>query len=114
MGADGPSALVAAVSWIEGTLLGTLATSIAVVAVASVGFMMLTGHVDYRRGMTVIAGCFVLFGATSIAAGLRALASTQVAAAPVSAPAMARAPSAAPEPRPAQYDPYAGASVPTR
>src|SRR4030095_4233441 len=69
----GSSVIVAAVAWVEGTLLGTGAATIAVIAVASVGFMLFTGRVNYRHGLSVIFGSFILFGATSIMAGLQAL-----------------------------------------
>ena len=36
--------------------------SVAVIAVALVGFMMLTGRINWRFGATVIIGCFILFG----------------------------------------------------
>lgn len=67
----GSGALVGAVSWLQGTLLGTVATVVAVIAVASVGFMMLTGRLNWRYGITVIIGCFILFGAGSIVAGIQ-------------------------------------------
>ena|SRR5437868_11708170 len=70
----GSSPLVAALNWVQGTLLGNLATTAAVIAVAAVGFMMLTGRIDWRRGLTVVIGCFILFGAVSIVAGIRSLA----------------------------------------
>lgn len=71
----GSGAIVGAVRWVQGTLLGTVATVAAVVAVAAVGFLMLTGRMNWRHGATVILGCFVLFGATSIVAGIQAAAS---------------------------------------
>lgn len=70
----GSSALIAALDWVQGTLLGNLATAAAVIAVAAVGFLMLTGRMDWRRGLTVVIGCFVIFGAVSIVAGIRSLA----------------------------------------
>jgi type IV secretion system protein VirB2 len=70
----GSSPLIAALDWVQGTLLGNLATSAAVIAVAVVGFLMLTGRIDWRRGLTVVVGCFVVFGAVSIVAGIRSLA----------------------------------------
>lgn len=70
----GSGVLVSAVNWLQGTLLGTIATVVAVIAVASVGFMMLTGRINWRYGATVILGCFILFGASSIVAGLRSAA----------------------------------------
>lgn len=72
---QGSGVIVAAVRWLEGTLLGTIATVVAVIAVASVGFMMLTGRINWRYGVTVILGCFILFGAASIVAGIQSTAS---------------------------------------
>jgi type IV secretion system protein VirB2 len=73
-GPQGSGPILAAVEWLQGTLLGNLATTVAVIAVAFVGFMMLTGRVNWRYGVTVILGCFVLFGAASIVAGIQAAA----------------------------------------
>jgi type IV secretion system protein VirB2 len=70
----GSSVLVRAVQWLQGTLLGTVATVVAVIAVASVGFLMLTGRINWRYGATVILGCFILFGAASIVAGIQSTA----------------------------------------
>ena len=70
----GSSPLIAALDWVQGTLLGNLATTAAVIAVAAVGFLMLTGRMDWRRGLTVVVGCFIIFGAVSIVAGIRSLA----------------------------------------
>lgn len=71
---EGSGVIVAAVNWLQGTLLGTVATVAAVIAVAVVGFMMLTGRVNWRHGAVVILGCFVLFGAASIVAGIQSAA----------------------------------------
>jgi type IV secretion system protein VirB2 len=70
----GSGVIVSAVNWLQGTLMGTVATVVAVIAVASVGFMMLTGRINWRHGATVILGCFVLFGAASIVAGIQSAA----------------------------------------
>lgn len=108
---DGSGALVGALGWLQGTLLGTVATTIAVIAVASVGFLMLAGRIEWRRGVTVVVGCFVLFGAMSIVAGIRGLAADNVE--PPAIPAyVAPPPVVRPSPVPTvMYDPYAGASV---
>ena len=76
-GADpaGSGPIVAALMWLQGTLLGNVATAVAVMAVAAVGFMMLTGRMNWRFGATVILGCFILFGAASIVAGIQSTAS---------------------------------------
>ena len=44
------------------------------IAVAMVGFMMLTGRMNWRFGATVIIGCFILFGAGTIVAGIQSAA----------------------------------------
>jgi type IV secretion system protein VirB2 len=67
----GSGPIVAAVNWVQGTLLGNIATAVAVIAVAVVGFMMLTGRMNWKHGITVILGCFILFGATVIVAGIQ-------------------------------------------
>lgn len=71
----GSGVIVGAVHWLQGTLLGTVATVAAVIAVAVVGFMMLMGRINWRYGATVILGCFILFGAASIVAGIQSTAS---------------------------------------
>lgn len=71
---EGSGVIIGAVNWLQGTLLGTAATVAAVIAVAAVGFAMLTGRINWRHGAVVILGCFILFGATSIVAGIRAAA----------------------------------------
>lgn len=73
---EGSGVIVDAVTWLQGTLLGTVATVAAVIAVAAVGFMMLTGRMNWRFGATVILGCFILFGAASIVAGIQGAAGT--------------------------------------
>ena len=115
------SVLLAAVTWLQRTLLGTLATTIAIIAVAAVGFSALSGRMPLRRGLTVIAGCFILFGAGSIAAGIRALAndgegseSADWGNIPTATP-LPLGPAALPSPSAplAPYDPYSGASLPS-
>lgn len=69
----GSGVILNAVSWLQGTLLGNVATALAVIAVGATGLMMLTGRIDWRRGAVVILGCFILFGAASIVAGIRSV-----------------------------------------
>jgi type IV secretory pathway VirB2 component (pilin) len=71
---QGSGPIVAALGWLQGTLLGNVATAVAVIAVAMVGFMMLTGRMNWRFGATVIVGCFVLFGAGAIVSGIQSTA----------------------------------------
>lgn len=79
-GADpqGSGPIVAALGWLQGTLLGNVATAVAVMAVAAVGFMMLTGRLNWRFGATVI------FSAASCC-------SARVRSSPVSSPQRRRA-----------------------
>jgi type IV secretory pathway VirB2 component (pilin) len=71
---QGSGPIVAALAWLQGTLLGNVATAVAVIAVAMVGFMMLTGRMNWRFGATVIIGCFILFGASAIVSGIQSTA----------------------------------------
>ncbi len=68
---QGSGPIVAALGWLQGTLLGNVATAVAVMAVAAVGFMMLTGRMNWRFGATVIIGTFILFGAGAIVSGIQ-------------------------------------------
>ena len=70
----GSGPIVAALGWLQGTLLGNVATAVAVMAVAAVGFMMLTGRMNWRFGATVIIGCFILCGAGAIVSGIQSAA----------------------------------------
>lgn len=70
----GSGPILAALQWVQGTMLGNLATTAAVIAVAVVGLMMLTGRIDWRRGLTVIIGAFIVFGAAAIVSGIRSVA----------------------------------------
>jgi type IV secretory pathway VirB2 component (pilin) len=120
----GSSPLVAAVSWVQATLLGTVATVVATIAVAALGFMMLSGRLPVRQGLTAILGCFILFGASTAAGGIRDAVAriggggdlVQWTPPPPSLPrqAVTPAPPPAPAPPPRNADPFAGAAVPSR
>jgi type IV secretory pathway VirB2 component (pilin) len=119
--ADPPasSAILGAVAWVQGVLLGTAATAVATIAIAALGFLMLTGRLPVRRGMVAILGCFILFGASTMANGLRAgLAGVPDVPDPVPVaysipPAPVRPAPAPAAPKP-PADPFAGAAVPSR
>lgn len=110
--------ITSTLDWIEGTLLGTVATAVAVIAVAWIGFLMLSGRIDVRRSTRVILGCFIIFGASTIAAGIQAaIFGSDSGATTAEADALPYYPPAAPVPSqsvPAATDPYAGAAVPRR
>ena len=99
----------AALNWLQEVLLGTVATTVAVIAVASVGFLMLTGRIDYRRAGEVILGCFIIFGASTISRGIQSMiASDNV---PRVADQARQPMPTPPPPNPRGLDPYAGAGV---
>lgn len=118
----GSGAVVAAVQWLQNTLLGTVATTVAVICVATVGLMMLSGRIDLRRGASVVVGCFILFGASSIAAGIRSVATGDSVSVDrvtyvepwTAAPPPAPVTPSVPVPAERAADPFAGATVPNR
>lgn len=109
----GSSVLTAAVDWVQAALLGTMATTLAILAVAAVGFMMLGGRISVRPALTVVLGCFVLFGAAQIVAGIRASLGARDTSALSSVPEDQAPVPVAPAANAQQRDPYAGAAVPT-
>ncbi|MBL0001429.1 MAG: TrbC/VirB2 family protein [Sphingomonadales bacterium] len=109
-----PGVLRPAAMWIEGILTGTLASVLAIIAVAALGFALLSGRIDMRRGLTVLVGCFILFGAPA-RAGLCSIADASSTANGVLATApMTQTPIPPAPQNPNYFDPYAGASVPVR
>ncbi|WP_192645678.1 TrbC/VirB2 family protein [Sphingopyxis sp. OAS728] len=104
-----------AIHWIQSVALGSTATMIAVIAVAAIGLLMLSGRLELRRGIVVVIGCFVLFGASGIVAVLTGSASS-VRDRPVVTSNSQRPPTVIPLPgsSTSNYDPYAGASVPSQ
>lgn len=112
--ADSP--LAGGILWVQSAALGSAATIVAVIAVAAIGLLMLSGRLELRRGITVVTGCFILFGASGIAAALTGLGGrpdvpARLPTGPDTGPLPQQLPS--PVAAPAAYDPYAGASVPT-
>lgn len=106
----GPSSLSAASIWIESILTGGIVTSLCIIAVACLGISMLSGHISFRRGIQVVFGCFLLLGSPIIAQSVAAVSSNQnVAAADAPLPPIES--KVIIPPPPANYDPYAGASL---
>lgn len=106
------SAITSAASWVSELLFGPLANIIAVIAVAWVGFAMLSGRIEIRRGLSVVFGCFLLFGAKGIADGLRSVAASEERLASGSTPPAPSFEKPAPSAiAPNGFDPYAGAAV---
>lgn len=107
------ASLLAAATWVESLVTGTIATIIATIAVAGVGFLMLQGRMPVRRGLVVVMGCFVIFGSNAIAEALMAVGQSAATSTSNEPPPTPMPPPAVPA-QPSVYDPYAGASVPIR
>jgi type IV secretory pathway VirB2 component (pilin) len=105
--------LAPAANWIADLVFGPLATAIAVIAIAWIGFAMLSGHVDIRRGLSVLLGCFLLFGAKGIIEGLRPATDREYLPAAAIVPSQpVYQGSSPPGTNTNAFDPYAGAAVP--
>jgi type IV secretion system protein VirB2 len=108
--AGGGTPMVESARWIEGVMLGEVALGVCVIAVALIGTLMLTGRLPLREGVRVVIGCFVLLGAPVIAAGF-VDGGGGVIEARVPPQASAQIESLRPNLPPADFDPYAGASL---
>lgn len=110
------SSIGSANEWLIALTSGSLAIALAVLAVAGIGFAMLTGRMDLRRAGRVMIGCFLIFGAGTLAAQLLSFTNTEQET-PAAAgeifkpefPTPAKLPRASPAPN---DDPYAGAALP--
>jgi type IV secretory pathway VirB2 component (pilin) len=115
-GSDGTPAMVAVVNWISALLFGAVGTSIAIIAIACLGFGLFTGRIPLRRASVILLGCFILFGARTIADGILragsgsddvALQERQAAPKPDYPDVKPIAPATGAN----GYDPYAGAAI---
>jgi type IV secretory pathway VirB2 component (pilin) len=104
--------LGAAGEWTQGVLGGSLATSLCVIAIAIFGLLLLAGRLQVRRSVEVVLGCFLLLGAGLLAAELQQLAGGVAGEQGTGGEQIIvpQTPAAQPPP-PANYDPYAGASL---
>lgn len=73
---SGSDVIAEAVGWLTGTLLGNVATGIAILAVAIIAILLMTGRIEWGRAALVIIGIFVLFGAATIVSGIRSITGT--------------------------------------
>lgn len=108
---QGGSVFESTIGWINNVLLGELSVMLSVIAVAIFGFVLLTGRLNLRHGGRVVLGIFILLGAPVIAS---AFATTWGGYAEASPQVVFEAPPTQVSPRqlpPANYDPYAGASL---
>ncbi|MEM9501077.1 MAG: TrbC/VirB2 family protein [Pseudomonadota bacterium] len=105
------SPIALSAEWINSVLLGPVAIGLCVLAVAFIGVRMLSGRLPLRAGLRTLLGCFILLGAPVIAAGLiggMEQRRTPIAVAP---PIQVETEEVRGELPPAEYDPYAGASL---
>lgn len=90
-------------TWVQQLLGGTLAVSLCLIAVAFLGCRILTGRLPLRRGFMVVLGCFLLLGGPLVADEM--LGRFREAGAGNPEPLVVE------PPPPADYDPYAVASL---
>jgi type IV secretion system protein VirB2 len=62
----GSSGLINAVNWLQDTLLGTAATSLCVIAMGLIGFMLAMGRLVVRDAVRIGMGCFGLLDAPAL------------------------------------------------
>lgn len=110
------SSLFNAARWVEGVSQGSVAASIATLAIAALAFRMLRGEYPMRRALSVILGCFIVFGASYIVRGLAGSVLTDRGDPETPSVAIALGPEAREQPAtkpPTRInpDPYAGASL---
>ncbi|WP_373475671.1 TrbC/VirB2 family protein [Sphingorhabdus sp.] len=113
LGDQNGGAISTAIGWVAQALVGQAATSIAILALAILGFGMLWGRFDLHAAGRVALGAFILFGAPLIAYQMSVTLRGSGAATPSvlkQMPPLSVAPQM-PRNAPAQ-DPYAGAAVP--
>lgn len=114
----GENGVTEASTWLIQTAQGPLAVSLAVIAVAGIGFALLLGHLPLKNIGKRFIGVFLLLGAAGLASSLLSLArSHDNLPAGASTSVLGGPPVAGPGTKPGEpppEDPYAGASVPIR
>jgi len=102
-------ACLSAAIWIQHLLTGQAALALATIAIAILGLTVMAGRLPIRRGIEVVTGMFLIFGAATVAGELAHTEAQQ----PVAYVPLLRAPPVQIAlPTASAYDPYAGASVP--
>lgn len=81
------NSLLQAIAWVAQIFSGALATGLGVIALAYLGFTMLTGHFSLVRTFRVLIGLFIVFGAPRFVAELIGLEDTGEYAAALPLPA---------------------------
>jgi len=56
---------------IIGIMTGPIATGVAIIGVASIGYMWMTGRMEMLRAITIVFGMVIIFGAANIVNALR-------------------------------------------
>ena len=93
-------------------MLGSVASATVVIAVAIIGFLLFGGRLDWGRSGKTILGCFLIFGAPVVSAGLLSATGNGPSYVRSQTPQIE-----VPAPIPLKsevYDPYAGAAVQRR
>jgi type IV secretory pathway VirB2 component (pilin) len=102
--------LVSSADWMVAVVTGSAASALGVLSIASLGYLMLSGRLPLRRGALAVLGCFILFGAPTLARGL-VNAQARPSAPLKTASSMHPLRLNTPIPPDTGHDPYAGAAV---
>lgn len=108
------NAFMNAATWLEGVMTGPGATAIAILAVAAIGLGALRGRIDIMRAGKAVLGCFLIFGAATLARGISSEIRAEGVASPPTSELPRASPPIVPEVAKQPYDPYAGAALPNR
>jgi len=103
--------VVEPISWLAALMTGRLATVVATLAVAALGFLLLRGLIPGRRALAVVVGIAVVTAAPAIAAALVGVVQPEPLSADVAAEAATDVNSPESPTLAENYDPYAGAAV---
>lgn len=106
---QGGHSLSDAMSWPLSLLSGPLSLSIASVAVVCFGMLLLDGRIRWRRGISVVLGCFLVFGAPTLTRAFDGVNKRPSSASDGSTSPDLKTPSL--NTTASEYDPYAGAAV---
>lgn len=114
MAGQGDGSLVTASHWLVALITGSIATTLLTLAIASLGFAMLTGRLPLKRAGMTILGCFLFLGASSTAAALMQWSGSETPVDRADAEIFNPTVELKSERKvvlPDNYDPYAGAAV---
>lgn len=105
---DPSSPLTTGTGWIVQLLTGTLATTLCVIAIALLGYLMLIGRFRVIGGFRVVLGCFIVLGSAQIAAAINDISRSNARSSSIQETTILERPVM--DLPPSEYSPYANPS----